>query len=100
MIDGASYTVTVNNLTDSAAAANVIAPNSQASFNASVYLLETIGLPSPAGVQSGHTNGLDLSAGGTGVGSTTDQMQISYISKTGDFDLCARVGSLSPADAW
>jgi Lamin Tail Domain/CotH kinase protein len=100
MIDGATYTLTVNNLTDQSAAANVITPNSQASFNASVYLAQAIGSPAPAGSQSGQTNGLNLSAGGVGVGGTADQMQFSYLSETGDFDFSARVGSLTTADAW
>jgi hypothetical protein len=100
MTDGATYTLIVNNLTDQSAAANVIAPNSQASFIASVYWPQEIGSPAPAGSQSGQTNGLNLSAGGTGVGGTADQMQFSYVSETGDFDFSARVGSLTTADAW
>ena len=100
MSDGAPYAVTVNNLTDRAAAANVIAPNSQANFNASIFSPGAIGVPAPPGGQSGFTNGLNLSAGGTGLGNTADQMQFSYVSQTGDFDFAARVGSLSPADAW
>ncbi|HET7625155.1 MAG TPA: lamin tail domain-containing protein [Verrucomicrobiae bacterium] len=100
MNDGAAYTLTVNNLADQSAAANVIAPNSQASFNASVFLPGAIGFPIPIGGQSGQTNGLNLSAGGAGIGGTNDQMQFGYISETGDFDLAARLDSLTPADAW
>ncbi|HWD91524.1 MAG TPA: lamin tail domain-containing protein [Verrucomicrobiae bacterium] len=100
MYDGAPYTLTVNHLTDQSAAANVIAPNTQVSFIASIYIPQAIGSPAPAGIQSGQTNGLNLSAGGAGVGGMADQMQFSYVSKTGDFDFSARVGSLTTADAW
>lgn len=46
MIDRAPYTLTVNNVTDQSAAANVIPANSQASFIASIYTVTAIGNPS------------------------------------------------------
>lgn len=100
MIDGATYTVTVNNLTDQSAAANVIAPNSQAGFTASVYTPVAIGGPTPPGGQVPAGNGLNISGGGADAGGTNDQFEFSYIQTTGDFDFKVRIDSLSLADAW
>jgi hypothetical protein len=100
MIDGATYTLTVNNLTDQSAAANVIAPNSQSVFIASVYTPVAIGGPTPTGGQVPAGNGLNISAGGADLGGTNDQGMFSYIQKTGDFDFKVRIDSLSLADAW
>jgi len=62
MNDGAPYTLTVNNLSDQSAAANVIAPNSQAVFTASIYTPAAIGGPTPAGGQAAAGNGLNITA--------------------------------------
>jgi len=100
MTDGAPYTLTVNNLTDQSAAANVIAANSQASFVASVYTAVGIGNPTPAGSQVSSGNGLNISGGGADLGGTSDQGEFSYVQATGDFDFKVRVDSLTLADAW
>jgi Lamin Tail Domain/CotH kinase protein len=100
MSDGTPYTLTINNLTDQSAAANVITPNSHASFYASMFLPGAIGVPMPSGGQSGQTNGLNLFGGGTGIGGASDQMQFGYVSKTGDFDFAVQLDSLTLADAW
>jgi hypothetical protein len=100
MIDGATYTLMVNNLTDQSAAANVIAPNSQSVFIASVYTPVAIGGPTPAGGQVPAGNGLNISAGGADLGGTNDQGVFSYIQTTGDFDFKVRIDSLSLANAW
>jgi len=100
MIDAATYTLTVNNLADQSAAANVIAPNSQSVFIASVYTPVAIGGPTPAGGQVPAGNGLNISAGGADLGGTNDQGMFSYVQMTGDFDFKVRIDSLSLADAW
>ncbi|HSU52746.1 MAG TPA: immunoglobulin domain-containing protein, partial [Candidatus Dormibacteraeota bacterium] len=100
LTDGASYLLTVNNLRDLSAAANIIAPNSQTTFNASRFVPFAIGSPAPVGAQNGQTNGLDVTGGGSGTGGTNDQILAGLISQTGDFDFMARLGSLSTADAW
>jgi hypothetical protein len=100
MIDGATYTLTVNNLADQSAGANVIAPNSQCVFIASVYTPVAIGGPTPTGGQVPAGNGLNLSGGGADLGGTNDQGVFSYVQTTGDFDFKVRVASLSLADAW
>ena len=100
MTDGAPYTVTVNNVADQSAAANVVAPNSRASFFASVYTAVALGNPTQPGGQVPAGNGLNLSAGGADFGGTNDQGEFSYIQTTGDFDFKVRVDSLTLADAW
>jgi hypothetical protein len=100
MTDGAPYTLTVNNLTDQSAAANVIALNSQTNFFASVYVPVNIGGATPAGSQIPAGNGLNISGGGADIGGTSDQFQFSYVPRTGDFDVKVRLNSLSLAEAW
>src|ERR1051325_5764437 len=68
MTDGAPYTLTVNNLADQSAAANVIAPNSHTSFVASVYTAVPLGSPTLGGGQTPSGNGLNITAGGTDLG--------------------------------
>lgn len=100
MTDRASYTLTVNNLTDQSAAGNVIAPNSQAAFIASIYTPVAIGNPVPPGSQVPAGNGLNIGGGGGGMGGTNDQCQFNYVPQSGDFDFKVRLDTLSLADAW
>jgi hypothetical protein len=100
MTDQATYTLTINNLTDQSAAANVIAPNSQASFLASVYTPVTLGNATPAGSVAVAGTGWNITGGGGGLGSTNDQAQFAYVPRTGDFDFKVRLDSLTLADAW
>ncbi len=101
MIDNAPYTLTVNNVRDQSAAANLIAPNSRANFTASVYTAVGIGNPPPiGGGQTPAGNGLNISGGGADLGGTNDQFEFSYVQTTGDFDFKVRLDSLSLADAW
>ncbi len=101
MTDGASYTLTVNNLVDQSAAANVIAANSHTNFTASVYAPLAIGGATPPGSLTSVAGGYDISGGGgADVGGTNDQFQFNYVQRTGDFDVMVRLGSLSLADAW
>jgi len=100
LTEGASYTLTVNNVADQSAAANTVTNNSQASLVASIYASLGIGSPTPAGSQITVSNGINLSGGGADVGGTSDQYQFSYLQRTGDFDVKVRLDSLSLADAW
>src|SRR5205823_4511584 len=83
MTDRAPYTLTVNNIADQSAAGNVIAPNSHVGFYASVYVYVALGNPIPAGNQVPAGNGFNFTAGGSSVGGTNDQAQLSYITATG-----------------
>lgn len=100
LTEGATYTLTVNNLADQSAAANTVTNNSQASFTVSIYASAGIGNPTPAGSQTPVGNGWNLSGGGADLGGTSDQFQFSHLPRTGDFDVKVRLDSLSLADAW
>jgi hypothetical protein len=100
LVDRASYTLTVNNVTDPSAAANRIAPNSQATFIATPFASKDVGGPNLPGTLLPVENGYDITAGGSDLGGTNDQFQFSYLQRTGDFDLRVRLESLALADAW
>lgn len=100
MVDGTTYTLTVNNLADPSAAGNVVAANSQVTFIGSAYALLPVGNPTPAGSQVPAGNGYNITGGGADLGGASDQFQFSYQLRTGDFDFKVRLDSLSLADAW
>ena len=100
MIDGATYTLTVNNLADQSAAANVIAANSHTNFTATTYTPLAVGGATPAGSFTPVAGGFDVSGGGADLGGTNDQFQFNYVPRTGDFDVMVRLGSVTLADAW
>jgi hypothetical protein len=100
LTDGALYLLTVNNVTDQSHAANLIAPNSQAQFLASPYARVAIGNPALPGSQVPAGNGYNISAGGSAIGGTNDQFQLSYQLRTGDFDVQVRLDALGLTDAW
>lgn len=97
---GAVYTITLNNLADQSVAGNLIAPNSQASFSATVFTPSALGDSFPPGGHIPAGNGVNVSGGGTDIGGVSDQGQFSHEQRTGDFDVRVRVESLSLADAW
>src|SRR6185437_5280364 len=97
---GATYTVTVNNVRDRAAAPNTIAANSQVAFIAAAYAPSDIGGPALTGFITPTTNGFDLTGGGSDIGGTSDQLQFAYQQRTGNFDVKARVQSLDQVNAW
>jgi hypothetical protein len=98
LTDHAPYTLTVNNVTDQSAAANVIAPDSQILFLAQSYQPLDIGNPLPPGSLTATSNGYTLEAGGQDIGGTNDQFNFSYQLRSGDFDIAVRVESLGLSD--
>jgi hypothetical protein len=100
MIDHAIYMAKVSNVADQSAGGNVIAPNSSAAFTAYSYVPFALGNPTPPGSQVLAGNGINVTGGGAGMGSTNDQCQLAYLSQTGDFDFKVRIDSLGLADAW
>jgi len=100
LVDQAPYSLLVNNLTDQTSRGNVIAPNSQASFTASIYLLTSIGNPSFPGSQMAGNDGLTLTGSGTAIGGTSDQFQFSSRTVSGNFDIAVCLSSLSLSDTW
>ncbi|MDB6034611.1 MAG: putative secreted protein [Verrucomicrobiales bacterium] len=97
---GTFYTVTVNNLRDLSAASNAIAPNSQTTFLAIDLVGANIGNASIPGSFTTVAGGYDISAGGTGIGSSSDQFSFNYQLRNGDFDVQLRVASLPLVDTW
>ena len=100
LIDRATYTLTVNNLTDQSVAGNVIAQDSQTSFVASPYAPAGIGNPTPPGSQVVVSNGLNVTGGGAGIGSASDKFQFSYQPVSGNFDIAVRVAGLGLSVDW
>ena len=100
MVLGLTHTLTVNNVRDRAAAANVITPNSQLVFAPSEYRPRDIGNPPQSTVISLTTNGPSITAGGRDIGGAADQFHFSYQQRTGDFDVQARIEGLSLSDIW
>lgn len=100
MADGGGYVLTVNNLADQTANANVIAGNSTAAFTASIYALTAIGGVGAAGTQVVATNGLIITASGGAIGSAADQCEFSSKPVTGNFDVSVCLASLSLSDTW
>lgn len=97
---GTTYTLTVNHVRDLAAAANLIATNSQATFVASLYVSADIGDPASAGTLTPVADGYDLTSGGAGLGGGSDQFTFGYRSLTNDFDVAVRVDALEFSGAW
>jgi regulation of enolase protein 1 (concanavalin A-like superfamily) len=97
---GTNYTLTVNGVRDLAAAANLIASNSQATFTATSYMSTDIGNPAVGGTLTPVTGGCDVTAGGSGIGGTSDQFTFVHRSCTNDFDVQVRVAALQYAGTW
>jgi len=97
---GTNYTVHISNVRDRAASPNTIAPNSTFTFLATQYSPVDIGNPAQAGSLTVVSNGFNIIAGGTDIGSSSDQFQFSYQQRTGNFDVKVRVASLGVSDIW
>lgn len=96
-----AYTVTVNNIKDLAAAGNVIAPNSQASFfSAAGYIGTDIGNPATPGTITPVMNGYNITSSGVDIGTNSDQFTFAYQQRSGPFDFAVRVEGLSLTDPW
>ncbi len=97
---GTNYTLTVSNVRDRSAAANLIAAGSQTNFIAAAFVMTDIGNPPSAAVQTIIGNGMDVTASGAGISGTSDQFTFTYQSCTNDFDVRVRVASLRFASVW
>ena len=100
MTEGTLYTLTVNGVTDRAAARNRIATDSRTTFTAVSYQAADIGSPSPGGTLTPVAGGYDLASGGSDVGGTSDQFFFTYLPREGDFDLQVRIERIDAGDLW
>lgn len=94
------YTVVVNQVQDRAATPNTLAPNSTATFVATAFRLRDIGTPAVASSLVSVPGGYDVTAGGTGIGASSDQFTLGFDARTGDFDVAVRLSALSLSDIW
>ncbi|MBL9169632.1 MAG: lamin tail domain-containing protein [Verrucomicrobiales bacterium] len=93
-------TLTVSRVRDRASIPNVIRENTSLSFTPRGYQREAIGNPAPVGSSTAQLDGYDVTAGGSDIGGRSDQLELSYEVRQGDFDVEVRVESLSLSDAW
>ncbi len=96
---GSSYTITVNRVRDRAAAYNVIATNSQWTFQAQDFFLQNIG-PAAAATIVFTNGGLHMTAGNSEFNGTNDAFNFAWQQRSGDFDVKVRVARLDFADTW
>src|ERR1043166_4696618 len=99
-INGAAYTLTVNNVRDQSSTPNSIAPNSQKIFTVLAYTPWDIGPTSSNSSIIARTNGFDVTQTGGDIARAADQFLLSYQRRTGDFDVRVRVQSMDLTDPW
>ncbi|HOW68116.1 MAG TPA: lamin tail domain-containing protein, partial [Verrucomicrobiota bacterium] len=97
---GVPYLLTVNHVTDRAAAANVILPGSQIGFTPYEYTPADVGTPGIPGQTVYVPGGYDVTGAGSDIGGTTDQFHFGWEERTGDFDLQVRVARVSVSDPY
>lgn len=98
---GNYYTLSVSNVRDRATAPNTIGPGAYWNFRAQPFSPVAIGgatQVAPAVVYS--SNGVTVSAAGTGFGEETDAGYFLYQLQSGNFDVCVRVEGIVAEDMW
>ncbi|HUS34207.1 MAG TPA: lamin tail domain-containing protein [Verrucomicrobiae bacterium] len=100
LTEGVTYTLSVSNVKDPSAGANVIAAGSQKTFAAITYAPLDIGTPALTGSVTPVTDGYDVRGAGTDIGGTRDQFHFGYQQKTGDFDVRVRIADLTITDPY
>lgn len=100
LVNGNSYTLTVNNVRDTANTPNTILANSQTTFTAAAFTPWNVGIAAQQGSATAVSGGYNLTVTSAGISGTTDEFLFNYQQRTGDFDLGARVESLGNSDAW
>lgn len=100
LTEGLTYTLEVRDIVDRSAAANTVPAGSRTNFIAASLASQDIGNPTAPGNTVAVPGGYDITAGGTDIGGTADQLRFSGLRRTGNFDLQVRVQSLTLADAW
>jgi len=100
LLEGATYTLRVNNVRDRSTAANVIAPNSQTNFVAAAFTLRTVGSVTASNLATSVPGGYELSAAGRDVGGSGDDFSFQSQLRLGDFDVQVRVDSLGLSDGY
>ena len=99
LANGATYTLSISNLANYFAPANVIAPNTQTNFIASTFAPVGIGLSSPP-IQTALSNGFVISSTGLELNGNSDQAAFSGQWQSGNFDLSVCLAGLGAVDVW
>jgi hypothetical protein len=97
---GSTYTLTVNGVQDRAALPNTIVANTQVLFRVVEFAPVDIGAPPLPGSMVVTESGYTLTGGGADFGGTSDQGFFVYQQRSGDFNVCVRVASLSHSDVF
>ena len=100
MAFGAQYGIRINNVRDRASTPNAIATNTLVSFVAEPFASEDIGNSPVASSTTYTSNGLVVTALGSGIGGSADQFNFEYQLRSGDFDVEARLDGISPSDVF
>ena len=100
MTYGTNYGLLLNNIRDRASTPNTIATNTLVGFVALPYALQDIGAPAIPTAMSVAGNGVNVTAGGSALGGTTDQGGFVFQLRTGDFDVSVRLAGLGNSDVW
>lgn len=95
---GETYTLSVSNVTDLAVPPNAIASDARLSFVASEYAPADVGTPALGGGTVRVPGGVDVTGGGRTIGGASDQFQFGWQEQTGNFDVEARVLSVTGVD--
>lgn len=88
---GETYTLNVQNVTDKALTPNPIGDDAQIEIEVTQYTPIDIGFSIVPGGSESIPNGIALTGGGSGLGTTSDQFHFSYQQRSGDFDVQGRV---------
>lgn len=100
LTSGNTYTLGVTGVADRSGAANVIAPGAQVDFVALPYGTFTIGDPAQSGTIEPAGGGYDLTVASGGISGTDDNALFGFQSRTGDFDISARLETMTAAAVW
>ncbi|MGC9944695.1 MAG: carbohydrate-binding protein, partial [Verrucomicrobiota bacterium] len=95
LVDGSNYTIVINDVQDRMNLPNTIATNTVVMFQALPYTLDNIGHPPVLSSGTVAGNGLNITAVGSGFGSTNDQGNLSFQLYSGNFDVAVRVADLT-----
>ncbi|MGP8238415.1 MAG: lamin tail domain-containing protein, partial [Limisphaerales bacterium] len=100
LVYGSNYTIVINNIQDLTSVPNVIAPDTEASFNVTPYVSLDLG-PAPSSSAVTYTsNGLNVTTWGQNIGGISDDCNFQYESQNGNFDVAVCLTGLSLSDLW
>ncbi len=100
LVYGSNYTLVINGVRDRASIPNTIAPNTTITFMALPYACQDIGSPPIPAAITFVSNNIAVTASGSDIGGLSDQFNLNYQPRTGDFDIALCLAGLSGADVW